>query len=71
MRRLRAFYLNVRIELAFVIILYVWIRLARYEFHPATEHTVNCVFDRWTTRVDNTRLTRDRFVADPGYREIK
>lgn len=66
MNRLRAFYFTIRWELAFLIVLYVWIRLARFDYHPATETQPHYVFDRWTTLVDRPTVTKARFVAEPA-----
>lgn len=68
MKRAREFYARWRLELAFIIVLYVWVRLTRYEYHRDGSATI--IFDRWTTRVDKPALTKDRFVADPAPKTI-
>lgn len=38
-----------RLEIAFAIVLYVWLRIARYEFRPTQDGLY--VFDRWTAQI--------------------
>lgn len=64
-KRIREFYLRWRLELAFLIVLYVWIRLSRYEFSKDADGLF--VFDKCTTRVDKAILTRERFVEYPAH----
>lgn len=66
MSALRRFYLATRIEIAFVIVLYLWLRLERYELRPSGDDFI--VFDKWTTQVDRARLTKEPFVKEPAAR---
>lgn len=51
--------------LAVLVVLYVWIRITRYEFHPQPDGLY--VFDRWTTKVDRTKVSLVHFVSDPAH----
>lgn len=45
---------------ALFIALYVYVRINRYEYLPNGD-----VFDRWTTKLDRPRHTKQHFVAEP------